>query len=214
MPLQRRKPVQLLPLPDLDGVSEDTPVFYLKATGEIFLDYESYAARLSFLLSRTFQCEYSGKSHLDYFSALQSEKQESKVVRERFPNELKARVLASVQYQVMGRLDKLVDLVYDRYKDRYFVGEKVFVDLSGDKYYARIAKVFPPQAIRDQHQAASGPQDDFSLVAHKAGTDLDIEPKQASARDPASEYLYTVQLMDEEHKFEGSFMEVKQKALS
>lgn len=54
-------------------------------------------------------------------------------MRERFPNELKARVLASVQYQVMGRLDKLVDLVYDRYKDRYFVGEKVFVDLSGDK---------------------------------------------------------------------------------
>ena len=34
---------------------------------------------------------------------------------------------------VMGRLDSLVDLVFDRYKDRYFSGEKVFVDLSGDK---------------------------------------------------------------------------------
>lgn len=35
--------------------------------------------------------------------------------------------------EVMGRLDSLVDLVYERYKDRYFPGEKVFVDLSGDK---------------------------------------------------------------------------------
>lgn len=183
MPLQRRRPVPLVPLPNLDELSEDTPVFYLKATGEIFLDYESvhlsllslvvlgeikltflsclsppkpvpprlptvpsffavcpttsslrsYSSRLSFLLSRTFQCEYSGKSHLDYFTALQSEKSESKIVRERFPDELKGRVLGSVQLQVMGRLDKLVELVYDRYKDRYFVGEKVFVDLSGDK---------------------------------------------------------------------------------
>ena len=35
--------------------------------------------------------------------------------------------------EVMGRLDALVDLVFDRYKDRYFSGEKVFVDLAGDK---------------------------------------------------------------------------------
>jgi hypothetical protein len=35
--------------------------------------------------------------------------------------------------EVMGRLDGLVDLIYERYKDRYFAGEKVFVDLSGDK---------------------------------------------------------------------------------
>jgi len=40
MPLLRRRPVQLLPLPDLDSLSHDTPVFYLKATGEVFLDYE------------------------------------------------------------------------------------------------------------------------------------------------------------------------------
>ena len=33
----------------------------------------------------------------------------------------------------MGRLDALVDLIFDRYKDRFFAGEKVFVDLSGDK---------------------------------------------------------------------------------
>ncbi|GAA6019257.1 hypothetical protein JCM11491_001292 [Sporobolomyces phaffii] len=224
MPLQRRRPVPLVPLPDLDRLEDDTPVFYLKATGEIFLDYESYSSRLSFLLTRTFQCEYSGKSHLDYFTALQSEKAESKIVRERFPDELKGRVLASVQFQVMGRLDKLVDLVYDRYKDRYFVGEKVFVDLSGDKYYARIAKVFPPQVIRDEHHATVASSsssatpavapDDYASILHRVGTDLDVDAKQAKVQDPAEEYLYTVQLMDEEHKFEGSFMEVKHRTLS
>ncbi|GAA6062122.1 hypothetical protein JCM10212_000876 [Sporobolomyces blumeae] len=224
MPLQRRRPVPLLPLPDVDHLPEDAPVFFLKATGEIFLDYESYAARLTFLLSRTFQCEYSGKSRLDYFTALQSEKAESKVVRERFPDELKGRVLASVQFQVMGRLDKLVDLVFERYKDRYFPGEKAFVDLGGDKYYARIDKVFPPQAIRDAHIAAAAAAsssttpvpapDDFTSILHKVGTDLNIDPKKAKEQDPSDEYLYTVQLMDEEHKFEGSFMEVKAKSLS
>jgi len=44
MPLQRRRPVALLPLPNLEGLGEDTPVFYLKATGEIFLDYEYVVA--------------------------------------------------------------------------------------------------------------------------------------------------------------------------
>ncbi|GAA5946603.1 hypothetical protein JCM3765_000315 [Sporobolomyces pararoseus] len=224
MPLQRRRPVPILPVPDLSGLSEDHPVFYLKATGEIFLDYESYSSRLSFLLSRTFQCEYSGKSHLDYFTALQSEKQESKIVRERFPNELKRRVLSSVQGQKIGRLDKLVEEVFARYKDRFFQGEKVFVDLSGDKYYARIAKVFPPQSIRDkflqqqqQQQSSSSSSsslDDFSPIVHKIGTDLSLDSKEVKVLDPAENYLYTVQLMDEEHKFEGSFMEVKQKTLS
>ncbi|GAA5922875.1 hypothetical protein JCM1841_003769 [Sporobolomyces salmonicolor] len=228
MPLLRRRPVPLLPLPNFDGLADDAPVFYLKATGEVFLDYESYAARLTFLLSRTFQCEYSGKTNLDYFSALQSEKAESRVVRERFPDELKGRVLATVQFQVMGRLDSLVDLVYERYKDRYFAGEKVFVDLSGDKYFARISQVFPPQAIRDAYasslasatpapSSSSTPApspDDYTPIVHKTGTNLNIEAKKARADDEPDEYLYTVQLMDEEHKFEGSFMEVKAKALS
>lgn len=107
MPLLRRRPVALLPLPPLDGLSPTSPVFYLKATGEIFLDYEQYAARLTFLLTRQFQCEYSGKSGLDYFSALQSEKAESKVVRERFPDALKGKVLGSVQFRAFPRVLRL-----------------------------------------------------------------------------------------------------------
>ncbi|KAM0750856.1 hypothetical protein T439DRAFT_288911 [Meredithblackwellia eburnea MCA 4105] len=236
MPLLRRRPVPLIQTPDLHKLPNDHPVFFLKATGEIFLEYEAYANRLSYLLNRIFQCEFSGKTNLDYFSALESERQESRVVRERFPDELKGRVLRSLQFQVIGRLDGLVDAVYDRYKDRYFKGEKVFVDLSGDKYYARISNIFPPPTIRDlarqaaesesqqhQHQSAnpSSPPPaptpapvDYATLAHKLGVDLEVPNDQARRDDDVDEYLYTVQLMDEEHKFEGSFMEVKGKQLS
>lgn len=41
---------------------------------------------------------------------------------------------------MMGRLDALVELVYERYKDRFFACEKVFVDLSGDKCVFRLAR--------------------------------------------------------------------------
>ncbi|GAA5864183.1 hypothetical protein JCM8547_001283 [Rhodosporidiobolus lusitaniae] len=223
MPLLRRRPVQLLPLPNLEGIPDDQPVFYLKATGEVFLDYDAYAARLSFLLNRVFQCEYSGKTNLDYFSALQSEKAESRVVRERFPDELKGRVLATVQFRVMGRLDSLVDLVYERYKDRFFPGETLFVDLSGDKYFAKVSSLFPPQNVREQapltaaapgQPSTSAGEPDYAAVAHRVGTDLNVDAKKAKAEDDPDEYLYTVQLMDEEHKFEGSFMEVKSRNLS
>lgn len=49
--------------------------------------------------SKIFQCEFSGKTNLDYFAALESERAESRVVRERFPDELKGRVLATVQFR-------------------------------------------------------------------------------------------------------------------
>jgi hypothetical protein len=100
--------------------------------------------------------------------------------------------------------------------------------LRSNRYYARIAKVFPPQSIRDQHQQSLAstshssstpfslppPSDDYTAISHKVGTDLNVDLKQVKILDPSESYLYTVQLMDEEHKFEGSYMEVKAKTLS
>lgn len=55
--------------------------------------------------------------------------------------------------------------------------------------------------------------DEYADFAHKLGTNLGVATDVAKRDDDPEEYLYTVQLMDEEHKFEGSFMEVKAKAL-
>lgn len=59
----------------------------------------AYTTRMAYLSSNIFQCEFSGKSNLTYFAAVESEKAESRVVRERFPDELKGRVLVHVQFR-------------------------------------------------------------------------------------------------------------------
>lgn len=56
--------------------------------------------------------------------------------------------------------------------------------------------------------------DSYSHVSHVVGTDLNISLEDAIRSDPPEEYFYTIQLMDTEQKFEGSFMEVKSKTMS
>jgi hypothetical protein len=138
-------------------------VYYLPQTGEIFESYESvflhyatsqghslidvstraYSARISFYRLKQFQCEVTGKSGLDYFQALESERQEARTLHARFSEPLKGPILRAVQYrlsqllnsflfyshstpEIVGRLDHLVEAVYDRFKDRYFKGERMF----------------------------------------------------------------------------------------
>ncbi|CAE6480790.1 unnamed protein product [Rhizoctonia solani] len=158
MPFVRRKQVAMhsVPAEFVDNPNDTRDVFYLEETGEIFLDYESYASRMSFYKMKVFQCETTGKGGLDYFQALQSEQTESSNLLARFPEPLKAAVLRSVQWRIVGRLDSLVDQVYDRYVDRYHAGEKIFVDIQGEKYWARILKAFPPKALLATWSAHNG----------------------------------------------------------
>lgn len=76
-----------------------------------------------------------------------------------------------------GRIDNLVDLVYDRFKNRYFPNERLIVDISGDKcvhaassmlflpllhwplasrrYFAKVRGVFPHRSLLRRHQEAA-----------------------------------------------------------
>lgn len=131
----------------------------------------AYAARMSFYRLKQFQCEVTGKSGLTYFQAVESERAEARTLHSRFAEPLKPAILKAVQWrksptavwihtqtltiilEVMGRLDHLVEAVFDRFKDRYFKDESplcnsfprlsslltlrppgVLVDLSGTKY--------------------------------------------------------------------------------
>jgi hypothetical protein len=47
-----------------------------------------------------------------------------------------------------GRLDSLVDLVFERYKDRYFPNEQCFIDIQGDKYAPSRLRRRKKEAIR------------------------------------------------------------------
>ncbi|KAJ7139826.1 ATP-utilizing chromatin assembly and remodelling N-terminal-domain-containing protein [Mycena epipterygia] len=209
MPTCRRKRVVLTePSDALIQTAKTNPtkdVFYLHQTGEIFDSYEAYAARMSFYRQKQFQCEVTGKSGLDYFQAVHSEKQEARTMHSRFSEPLKPAVLKSVQWQVMGRLDHLVEAVYERFKDRYFKDERVLVDLGGTKYYARVDKVFPPKysndtSARDAHKpnAASSsvsPIEDED-PPHALGGDLKEPVKDANSRDDPKLYYYWVHIVE------------------
>ncbi|KAF9478043.1 chromatin remodeling complex protein [Pholiota conissans] len=205
MPTCRRKRVVLTEPSEalLHAVQTDPNrhVFYLDQTGEIFETYEAYAARMSFYRLKQFQCEVTGKSGLDYFQAVESERQEARTLHSRFSEPLKPAVLKAVQWQVMGRLDHLVEAVYERFKDRYFPGEKVLVDLSGVKYYARVEKVYPPKynadpKARDAHMDAPSSSTLDDDPPHVIGGDLSIPVNEATAKDNPALYYYWVYLTE------------------
>ncbi|EIW64756.1 chromatin remodeling complex protein [Trametes versicolor FP-101664 SS1] len=214
MPTCRRKRVLLTePSPALLDAFKNDPareVFYLADTGEIFETFEAYTARMSFYRVKQFQCEVTGKSGLDYFQALESERQEARTMHSRFPDQLKAAVLKAVQWQVMGRLDHLVEAVYDRFKDRYYPDEKIYVDIQGEKYLARIIQVFPPKSNLPLKSSpgpvastSSSPLSDEPMppiTIHKVAEDLKVPVKDSIAMDNPAKYTYKVQILDEERQ--------------
>ncbi|KAI5122593.1 hypothetical protein M0805_004808 [Coniferiporia weirii] len=224
MPSCRRKHVLLAePSPELLDAARhdaDKEVYLLAQTGEIFDTYEAYAARMSFYKLKQFQCEVTGKSGLDYFQALESEQQEARTLHSRFPEPLKAAVLRSVQWQVMGRLDHLVEAVHDRFKDRYFEAEKVFIDIEGDKFAARVTQVLPPNRRLASFPSSSSthkrkrtdslssdgsslslspaPSYEIDEQKHVVGGDMSISLNESLDRDDPAKYFYKVQIMEEE----------------
>ncbi|KAG6879398.1 hypothetical protein C0992_003015 [Termitomyces sp. T32_za158] len=204
MPTCRRKRVVLTePSEALLQVATTDPnreVFYLYETGEIFETYEAYAARMSFYKLKQFQCEVTGKSGLDYFQAVESEREEARTMHHRFSEPLKPAILKAVQWQVMGRLDHLVEAVYERFKDRYFKSERVVVDLTGTKYYARVEKVYPPKynadvGARDAYKdsLSSSLEDE---QPHVIGGDLKIPTTDANVQDNPALYFYWVHIIE------------------
>ncbi|KAG2023292.1 hypothetical protein CC2G_000962 [Coprinopsis cinerea AmutBmut pab1-1] len=203
MPTCRRKRVVLTePSPELVQALTTDPkrkVFFLETTGEIFETYEDYAARMSFYRLKQFQCEVTGKSGLDYFQALASERHEARTLHSRFPEALKAAVLKAVQWQIIGRLDHLVEAVYERFKDRYFKGEKIIVDLSGVRYLAQVDRVYPPKytdsKVRDSYKnipsSIAGPDE-----LHAIGGDLKIPLEETLQRDNPEGYFYWCYLLE------------------
>ncbi|CAO1613341.1 unnamed protein product [Sympodiomycopsis kandeliae] len=225
MVLLKRNKVELVPPPDRSDFPGDDPdVFYMAATGEIFVDYETYAARISFYNQPIFQDELTGRQNLTFFQAIQSERDETAKLHRRFPEALKSPVLKAVQFIITGRLDNLVDLVFDRFKERYFGGEAVFVDLQGDKYYARVIDVFPARSLTKWHtQRVEKEAEEQGLpfepphpssIVHKLGLNLDRDITEVSEIDDPEDYIYSVNLIDESGQFTGSLMEVRSKQLS
>jgi len=137
MPSCRRKRVVLTEPSEalLQAVQSDPHkhVFYLDQTGEIFDTYEyvllfppihsssyrsspsplirAYSARMTFYRLKQFQCEVTGKSGLDYFQAVESERHEARTLHSRFSEPLKPAVLKAVQWRASHSSSLSITLV-------------------------------------------------------------------------------------------------------
>ncbi|TQS36605.1 hypothetical protein Golomagni_02938 [Golovinomyces magnicellulatus] len=138
MVLFKRKPVKYVAPPKVEN--DETEVWEIKQTGEIFLDYESYLARIDFYKQRRFICQITGHSGLSFFEALKSELSGAQEVEEAFPEALKGPVLRRVQFQTISRINTLVDLIYDEFRADYYPGEAVTVQIVTGERLAGIVR--------------------------------------------------------------------------
>ncbi|KAL6864303.1 ATP-utilizing chromatin assembly and remodelling N-terminal domain-containing protein [Trichoderma novae-zelandiae] len=127
MVLFKRKPVQFLPPAEVED--DDTEVWHIPQTGEIFTSYEDYLNRMDFYKQRRFNDEITGHSGLTFFEAYTSERAGGQEVEAAFPEALKGPILRKVQFQTISRLDNLVDMVFEEFKADFYPGEDVFVTL-------------------------------------------------------------------------------------
>lgn len=144
MVLYKRKPVQMLPQPEVKEESQE--LWVISQTGEAFTDYQSYVDRLEFYKAKQFSCEITGHMNLNYFEALKSETEHSQDVEQQFPEPLKEPVLRKVQFSTVSRIDTLVDQLHDSFKSDFYPGEHVTAILpSGDRVEAVIREktMFP-----------------------------------------------------------------------
>ncbi|KAL1875758.1 hypothetical protein VTK73DRAFT_9819 [Phialemonium thermophilum] len=177
MVLFKRKPVRLLEPPDIQD--ENTEVWRIPQTGEIFTTYEEYLHRLDFYKQRRFICQISGHSGLTFFEALQSELDGAAEVELAFPEALKGPVLRKVQFQTVSRIDTLVDQIYDEFKNDYYPGEAVIVQLDGGE---RLHGV-----VRDKTRFGSKVLPDGTLTAPYSQyfVSLDERPDEEAVVDDA-----------------------------
>ncbi|OAA69745.1 chromatin assembly and remodeling factor [Cordyceps fumosorosea ARSEF 2679] len=125
MVLFKRKPVKFLPPQQIDD--EDVEVWHIPQTGEIFADYDEYLDRMEFYKQPRFNDQITGHSGLTFFEAHESELAGAREVDESFPEALKGPILRRVQFQIVSRLDNLVDSLFDEFKQDYYPGEEVAI---------------------------------------------------------------------------------------
>lgn len=154
MVLFKRKPVQFLPTVDIED--ENAEVWHIPQTGEVFVNYEDYLARMDFYKQRRFNDQITGHSGLTFFEAFNSELTGGREVEATFPEALKGPILRKVQFQTVSRLDNLVDLIFDEFRHDYYPGEEVTVTLDGGDRILGLVRdktTFGPRILSDGSRA-------------------------------------------------------------
>ncbi|KAF2112593.1 ALG6, ALG8 glycosyltransferase family-domain-containing protein [Lophiotrema nucula] len=129
----KRKPVKLEPIPPF--LDDNTEVWVIDQTQEVFTDYEKFLSKRDYYSQASpgaihwiFTCEATGHQGYTFFEALESEKEASEEINSIFPEILRARVLQFVQHMTTSRMDDLVNVVYDHFRENFTVGDRVSIE--------------------------------------------------------------------------------------
>ncbi|KAI4310850.1 hypothetical protein MLD38_035797 [Melastoma candidum] len=134
MPLYKRKPFPLSDHPpDLDP---SNPVFQVRFTKEIFLDYQEYLHRVDLYRRRLWTCKVTGKSNLTYEEALVSERKGTQP----FPPHLVKPMLHIVQYSMLT-LKNLADTIATKLQDSWLEGIETYARKDNSVFPCRIEKI-------------------------------------------------------------------------
>jgi hypothetical protein len=125
MHLLRRKAVPLEPIPIQDSENRIKDVWQVRFTGEIFTDYNKYIEKVMLYKKPVWTCELTGKMNLTYEEALESERNCREKTKNSYPEVWIPLTLEMAQYK-QGKLNDVVDKIYDYLKDNYIIGEIVY----------------------------------------------------------------------------------------
>ncbi|KAF2225356.1 hypothetical protein BDZ85DRAFT_248699 [Elsinoe ampelina] len=104
-------------------------VWVMRGSNEVFTSYDKYLERYDFYLQRDFSDEVNRKSGMTFFEALESESVNAADIDKSFPEHLRIPVLRKVQFSQIGRMEDLVSHVYEEFRNDFFPGEDVLVNL-------------------------------------------------------------------------------------
>ncbi|KAJ3224275.1 hypothetical protein HK099_008666 [Clydaea vesicula] len=129
MPLLQKQHIKYTLPPKIEnGYTQE--VFIIRFTGEVFLNYSDYFARLSLYLRKQWTCELTQKSGLTYEQALISEKESRKQSEEKFPFVWKKLALQIIHYNQMGASD-LISYLLEFFSNHIVLGERAFYEERG-----------------------------------------------------------------------------------
>ncbi|KAF1833532.1 hypothetical protein BDW02DRAFT_599008 [Decorospora gaudefroyi] len=145
--LHKRKPVNREPLPE--NLDENTEVWELAKTGEVFTEYDRYLEKYDFYqqASLTFfqaqESEVGATSILvkadEGITSVQTEA--SKEINKIFPDGLRSPVLHYAQFQDHHRIDDLVNDVYDHFKEQFILHDRVSVEGDHARRFGEITEI-------------------------------------------------------------------------
>ncbi|KAF2003169.1 glycosyltransferase family 57 protein [Amniculicola lignicola CBS 123094] len=110
---------------------------------------------------KSFTCESTGHSFLTFFDARESEMEVSKEIDSTFPEGLRSRVLEFVQFQNTARMDDLVNIVFDHFREHFMEGDRVSIEQEGKSRYGTISRIQDMSVTHNNVFTGQSPDDQF-----------------------------------------------------